>query len=268
MATDRDSAVPQFVDVGDARIRYCLDGPAGAPLVVLSSSLGADVSMWEPQLQTLTRNFRALRYDSRGHGRTSVTPGPYTIERLGHDVLGLLDGLAIERPHFCGLSMGGMTGMWLAIHAPDRIGKMALANTAARIGPPELWNARIETVRTGGLGAISQAVIERWFTPAFRARVPEIVDATRRMLERAPAEGYVACCAAVRDTDLRDALAAVRTPTLVIAGAHDVATPPTEGRSLAERIPGARYVELDAAHLSNIEAEARFNEALLSFLAT
>ncbi len=264
----RTNGKSDYAVAGEARIHYRLDGPADAPVLVLSNSLGADVSMWEPQLAVLARSFRVLRYDIRGHGASTVTPGPYTIERLGRDVVALLDRLTVERAHFCGLSMGGMTGMWLAVHAPDRLDKLVLANTAAHIGPPELWKARIESVRAGGLRAIAQAVIERWFTPAFRDRAPQIVGAARRMLERAPPEGYVACCAAIRDTDLRETVAAIRATTLVLAGAHDAATPAAGARVLAERIPGAHYVELDAAHLSNIEAAAPFNETLLSFLAT
>jgi 3-oxoadipate enol-lactonase len=255
-----------FADIDGVRSRYRFDGPAAAPVLVLSNSLGTDLSMWAPQLPALARRFRVLRYDSRGHGASGVPPGPYTIEHLGRDVVGLLDGLGIDRVHFCGLSMGAMTGMWLGIHAPARLHRLALANTAARIGPPDNWNARIEKVRAGGMAAISQAVLERWFTPEFRAKHPDRITAMRQMLERSPAEGYVACCAAVRDMDQRDAVAGIGAPTLVIAGTHDAATPPADGRFVAEHIAGARYVELDAAHLSNIEAGARFTDALLSFL--
>lgn len=258
---------PTFVDADGVRIRYRVDGPAGAPVLVLSNSLGTDLSMWDPQLPDLARSYRVLRYDARGHGGSGVAPGPYSIDQLGRDVVGLLDGLAIGRAHFCGLSMGGMTGIWLGIHAPARVGKLALCNTAARIGPPDVWNARIDKVRAGGMAAISRTVIERWFTPAFLAREPGIAESMQRMLERTPADGYVACCAAVRDTDQRDALAAIASPVLVIAGTHDVVTPPPDGHFLAERIRGARCVELPAGHLSNIEAGPRFVAALASFLA-
>jgi 3-oxoadipate enol-lactonase len=222
--------------------------------------------MREPQIAALARTFRVLRYDTRGHGTSTDTPGPYSIESLGRDVVGLLDGLGIERAHFCGLSMGGMIGMWLGVHAPGRLRQLVLANTAARIGPPDNWNARIEKVRAGGMAAISQAVMERWFTPGYIAKHPGQIVAMRQMMERTPAQGYVACCAAVRDMDQRDAVAAIGAPTLVIAGTHDIATPVADGRFLADRIKGAAYAEIDAAHLSNIEAAPAFTAALLAFL--
>ncbi|HXH02116.1 MAG TPA: 3-oxoadipate enol-lactonase [Candidatus Competibacteraceae bacterium] len=255
-----------FIDVDGARIHYRCDGPEEAPVLVLSNSLGTDLAMWDAQIPAFTQRFRVLRYDSRGHGQSAVTPGPYTIERLARDVLGLLDGLGLARIHFCGLSMGGMVGMWLGIHAPQRVARLVLCNTAACIPPAELWNARIEAVHQGGMAAIAEAVIGRWFTPVFRAQAPAVVERVRRTLEATPAEGYVACCAAVRDMDQRAAVARITAPTLVVAGTHDTATPPADGRFLAERIAGARYLELEAAHLSNLEAETRFTEGVLTFL--
>jgi 3-oxoadipate enol-lactonase len=257
---------PDFVAIDGARINYRFDGPAGAPVVMLANSLGADLSMWDRQIEALARSFRVLRYDARGHGASSVTPGPYDVDRLGRDAIGLLDALAVDRSHFCGLSLGGIVGMWIAIHAPDRLRTLALCNTAACIGPPDLWNTRIDKVRAGGMTAIAQGVIERWFTPAFRAREPDTAAAMRGMLERASVAGYIACCEAVRDTDQRDAVAGIRAPVLVISGTHDAATPAADGRFLADRIPAARYVELAAAHLSNVEATLAFNDTLLAFL--
>jgi 3-oxoadipate enol-lactonase len=224
--------------------------------------------MWDDQVDALAQRFRVLRYDTRGHGSSTATPGPYAIERLGRDVVGLLDGLGIERAHFCGLSLGGITGMWLGIRAPHRVRRLVLANTSARIGPPENWNARIDKVRTGGMGAISQAVVERWFTEPYISSHPQRIAAMREMMERTPADGYIACCAAVRDADLREAISGIDVPTLVLAGTHDIATPAAEGRYLADHIEGAAYVELAAAHLSNIEAAPAFTDALLAFLDT
>ncbi len=255
-----------FVDVDGARIHCRLDGRDGAPVIVLSNSLGADLSMWDPQIEALAREFQVLRYDTRGHGTSTATPGPYTIDRLGRDVVGVLDGLRIERAHFCGLSLGGMTGMWLGIHASGRVQSLVLANTAARIGSPDTYNARIEKVRAGGIASVSKAVLERWFTPAFIAQHPDRLAMMREMMERTPVDGYVGCCAAVRDMDQRDAIAQIGVPALVIAGMHDLATPAADGRVLADRINGAHYVELDAAHLSNIEAAPAFTAALLAFL--
>lgn len=255
-----------FVDLHGSRFHYELDGPADAPVLVLSNSLGTDLSMWEPQLPAFTHHFRVLRYDTRGHGGSAVTPGPYTIEQLARDVPALLDALGVERASFCGLSMGGAIGTWLATHAADRFEKVVVCNTAARFGTPEVWNARIDAVRKGGTAAIAQGVIERWFTEGFRARNPKIVETIRRTLLNTLAPGYIACCEAVRDVDQRESLAGVSLPTLVIAGTRDPSTPPADGRFLAERIPGARYVELDTAHLSNLEAPEAFSEAVVSFL--
>jgi 3-oxoadipate enol-lactonase len=253
-------------EANGVQLRYEIDGPSDAPVLALSNSLGTDVSMWAPQLPAFAKRFRVVRYDSRGHGASGITPGPYTIEQLARDALALLDRLGIERVHFCGLSMGGMVGMWLGVSAPQRINKLVLCNTAARIGPPELWNTRIENVRKGGMEAIANAVLERWFTAAFRARGASTIEPVRRTLVATPPDGYIACCAAVRDMDQREAIARVRAPTLVIAGAHDAATPPEDGRFLAEKIPGAKYVELEAAHLSNLEVADEFSDAVLRFL--
>ena len=255
------------LDIQGDKFNCRVDGSPDAPVLVLSNSLGTNLSMWDAQMPALTARFRVLRYDTRGHGASAVTPGPYTIGELGRDVLRLLDALKIRRAHFCGLSMGGMIGMWLGVHAPDRIGRMVLANTAPKIGTPEMWNQRIDNVRKGGMEAIVDTLLERWLTAGFRARVPEAVARVRAMLTATPPEGYLACCAAVRDMDQRDAIAGIRHPTLVIAGTHDVVTLPAEARAMAERIRGARYVELDAAHLSNIEAADRFTADAVAFIA-
>jgi len=255
-----------FVEIGDFRAHYALSGLAGAPVLVLSNSLGTNFSMWDPELPAFEKHLKVLRYDTRGHGQSSVTPGPYRIEQLGRDVLHILDRLSLERVHFCGLSLGGMTGMWLGINAPERLHKLILCNTTARIGSAETWNARIEAVRKSGMKSIAPAVIERWFTPAFRAAAPETVAQTLRMIETSPPEGYAACCAAIRDMDQREAISSIIAPTLVISGAQDPATPPADGQFLASKIRGARYVELPAAHLSNVEAAAQFSSEVLRFL--
>ena len=182
-------------------------------------------------------------------------------------MLRLLDDFAVERAHFCGLSLGGVTGMWLATHAAGRIDRLVLANTAPQIGSTQLWNARIDAVRYGGMGAVVTAVLERWFTAGFRARAPQAVDRVRAMLERTSPEGYAACCAAIRDVDLWPSVAGIRSPTLIITGRHDASTPAAEGKKMAERIAGARYVELDTAHLSNVEAASRFTAEVSAFLS-
>lgn len=260
--------MPQITTDDGVRIFYRLDGPDGGPGLLLSNSLGTTFEMWDPQLPALTAaGWRVLRYDARGHGRSDAPPGPYTIERLGRDALALLDSLGIERVAFCGLSMGGMVGMWLGSHASERIQRLILANTSAAIGTPEVWEQRIATVRSQGMAAIMPAVIDRWFTKRFQAQAPEAVAGIRDMLLATSPAGYAAACAAVRDMDQRATLGAITAPTLVIAGRHDLATPPDHARLIAAGIPGARLIELDAAHLSNIEAETAFTALLTETLS-
>lgn len=254
------------VKSGEARIHYELEGPTGAPAVVFSNSLGANYSMWDPQVREFQKHLRVLRYDMRGHGQSSLTPGPYSIEQLAKDVLVLLDALDLDRAYFCGLSMGGMIGMCMGVNAPERIHKLALSNTGAKIGTAEGWNSRIDAVQKNGMKSVASATVERWFTPAYRAKAPAIVASIQKMLEEANADGYVACCAAVRDFDFREQVSKIRLPTLVISGTHDPGTPPADGRFLAQQIPGARYAELNAAHLSNVEDQDRFNSELAAFL--
>ena len=251
-----------------ARLFHRFDGPEKGPVLVLSNSLGTALEMWEPQMPALTGRFRVLRYDTRGHGRSEVPPGPYSIADLGKDVLALLDDTGVGRASFCGVSMGGMIGMWLGINAKDRIERLVLCNTSAqKIGTPELWQERITLAQTKGMTALTEPVIERWFTPEFRARDPQAVDKVRKMLLATPGAGYAACCAAIRDHDQLASISAIRAPTLVVTGSRDPATPPDHGRAIASRIGGARVVELQAAHLSNIEARDRFNASVSEFLA-
>jgi len=257
-----------FADLKDTRIHYKVQGPEDAPVLMFSNSLGADLTMWDAQAAEMAKTFRVLRYDKRGHGQSSAPPGPYSIENLGRDALALLDFLHFDQVGFCGLSIGGQTGMWLGTNAPERLKKLILSNTAAKIGTNESWNQRIDTVRMEGMKVVASAVIERWFTPGFRAKELDTVSKIQRVLESANPEGYAGCCAAVRDFDARDKLSGIRTPTLLIAGTHDPATTATEGRWVAGQIPGSKYVELDAAHLSNIEARDDFTAEIRKFLAS
>lgn len=254
-----------YLETSDVRLHYEIDGPEGAPWLLLSNSLGTQLGMWAPQMPALTRHFRVLRHDTRGHGQSGVPPGPYSIPQLGEDVVALMDHLNIARAHFCGLSMGGMIGMWLGANRPDRIDRLVLCNTAAQIGPPDVWNARIDKVNSEGMAPIVPAVLERWFTPEYRQRAEADVERVRQMLLQTPPAGYTANCAAVRDMDQRESIARIQAPTLVIAGTHDKATPPQDGLAAAEKI-GAQYVELDAAHLSNWEKEEEFSAHLINFL--
>jgi 3-oxoadipate enol-lactonase len=256
-----------FVDLHGSRTHFRIEGPRGAPVLVLSNSLGTDFSMWDPQAHPLSGRFQLLRYDSRGHGRSELPPGPCIVANLAEDVLGLLNNLGIERAHFCGLSIGGLVGMWLATHNLERVNKLILCNTAAAIGTPEFWDKRINAVRQGGIGPIAGAVIERWFSSSFRLRSPELVEAMHEKLLATSPEGYIACCEAIRDNNQRETAAGIEAPTLVIAGTRDVVTPPTESRFIADKIRHSRYAELDTGHLSNIEQPQEFNKAVEEFLA-
>lgn len=255
-----------YVQTSGARIHYELTGPDSAPVVVLSSSLGTHADMWWPQVPALAGRFRVLRYDMRGHGASEVSPGPYSIADLGRDVLDMLDQLGLERVAFCGLSLGGMIGMWLGANAAQRIDRLILCNTSPYMGGPEAWNARIELVTREGMAALADSILERWFTARFRQASPAVVERVRQMLLSTPPAGYAACCAAVRDMDLRPQVSTIIAPTLVVGGKHDPSTPMEQVRSIAAQISGAKLVELDAAHLSNIEAERDFTAAVLEFL--
>ncbi|MFP3754757.1 3-oxoadipate enol-lactonase 2 [compost metagenome] len=255
-----------FAELADVKLHYRFDGDESLPVLVLSNSLGTSLDMWQPQIPALTQRFRVLRYDTRGHGQSSVTEGPYSIAQLGGDVIALLDHLGLQRVHFCGLSMGGITGMWLGVHHGDRLDKLILCNTAAYIGPPENWTNRAAAVERDGVASIATAVVDKWLTPDFAAQQADLVQTLRTMLGATDARGYAANCRAVRDSDLRNDVQRIATPTLVIAGTGDIPTPPADGRYLAETIPGAKYVELYAAHLSNLQQVEGFNQAVLAFL--
>ncbi|MQA82835.1 MAG: 3-oxoadipate enol-lactonase [Streptosporangiales bacterium] len=243
-------------------IAYDVQGPVGAPVVVLGGSLGTTRAMWDEQLPALTRAFRVVRYDHRGHGASPVPPGPYTIAGLTGDVLALLDHLDIPRAHFGGLSLGGMIAMYLAATHPERVDRLALICTSAHLPPARAWLARAATVRNGGTRAVADTVVARWFTPAFAA-TPRAAE-LREQLIRSPAEGYAACCEAIATLDLRPLLARIRAYTLVIAGAEDPATPPVHAEVIGTGIPDAHLAVLrDAAHLANVELADRVTAMLV-----
>ncbi|BDB28287.1 3-oxoadipate enol-lactonase [Cupriavidus sp. TA19] len=255
-----------YLDHAGARLFYTVDGPASAPAIVFSNSLGTDYTMWEPQAAALAGRFRVVRYDTRGHGRSTAPGDAFTAEQLGQDVIAILDALSIGQAVFCGLSMGGLTGMWLGIHAPERFSRIVLANTAAKIGNAEGWNSRIDTVLRDGMGVMVAPSVERWFTPGFAATADRALDGLRSVLAGLDPRGYAASCAAVRDADFREALSSIPVPVLVIAGSQDPSTTAQEGRALADAIPGARFVELPAAHISSFEQPGRFTAALVDFV--
>jgi len=252
----------------NARLVYRFDGPRGAPIVVLLNSLGTDYRMWEPGLSILAERFRVLRFDTRGHGASDAPPPPYTLDRLGQDVLDLFGGLGIERAHVCGLSLGGLIAQWLAIHHPPRVDHLVLANTAARIGSAESWSARIEAVRAGGMAAIRDVVVARFLSEGFRERNPAVTATVAAMLDATPPDGYVGACAALRDADLRDRVSTIRAPTLIVGGELDEATPPAQAEELAAAIPVSRLLIIpNVAHLSNLEAPDTFMQAVQEHLS-
>ncbi|MBJ2350219.1 MULTISPECIES: 3-oxoadipate enol-lactonase [Pseudomonas] len=258
-----------FVKLAEGDLNYRFDGPQDAPVLVLSNSLGTDLHMWDEQIPAFSEHFRVLRFDTRGHGQSLVTEGPYSIEQLGRDVLAMLDQLNIDKVHFCGLSMGGLIGQWLGIHAGERLRKLVVCNTAAKIGDPSMWNPRIETVLRDGkdaMVALRDASIARWFTPDFAEAQPATAKKITDMLAATSPQGYAANCAAVRDADFREQLVSIRVPLLVIAGTEDAVTPPSGGHFIQERVSGAEYAEFYAAHLSNVQAGAAFSARVLDFL--
>lgn len=247
-------------------VHHELAGQHDAPCIVLSTSLGARLQMWQPQMQALTQHFRVLRYDMRGHGASPSPAGPYSIADLGNDVLQLLDHHNIRSAHFCGISLGGVIGQWLGIHASDRIQKLILCNTAAKVGTDEGWQKRITEVRANGMASIADTVISRWFTPSFAASHPQVIASIRDGMLASNVEGYAACCEALRTCDLRNEIATITTPTLVIAGDQDVVCTTADADFLHTSIPGSQKLTLPAAHLSTVEAAEHFNKSLLNFL--
>jgi 3-oxoadipate enol-lactonase len=256
------------VSVEGCRLFFNVEGPENAPWLLLSNSLGTTIDLWAGQLGRFTQSFRVVRYDTRGHGRSDAPSGPYTLDQLGTDALMILDAAGAARAHVCGISIGGLTAMWMALHAHERIDRLVAANTAARIGTAELWDDRIRTVRSAGTAALAEATMTRWFTQQFRQRHPSTVDAFRSMVAACSSDGYAGCCAALRDADLRDDLHRIIAPTLVVTGTHDVATPPAGADVIRERIPGARKLALDCAHLSNVEQAEAFTSAVVEFLSS
>ncbi len=255
-----------FSTINNRRLFYRLEGREDEPVLVLSHSIGADQGMWAPQVPDLLSHFRVLRYDIRGHGASDAPKGDYTIEELGRDVLGLADALKISAFAFCGLSLGGAIGQWLGIHAADRVSRLVLANTSPQFGPRANWDARRKAVLDGGMAAVIDLVMQRFFSPETLTRGDAYAQAVRSVILGTDPIGYAGCCAALRDMDHTQLLGQIRVPTLVIVGDRDVATPwPGHGEILARGIPNAEALHLPAAHISNLERPRSFTAALFSF---
>jgi 3-oxoadipate enol-lactonase len=254
------------VDAGGCRLSYTVDGPADAPALLMVNSLGTTGDMWAAQLPELVKRRRVIRYDARGHGRSDVPTGDYTLDRLGRDALAVLDAAGAVRADICGISLGGMTAMWLGINAPERVGRLILSSTGAKIGTLDGWNVRMQAVIDEGMESIADASMGRWFTAAFHEREPTTVAHYREMVAACPQAGYLGCSAAIRDADLRSDLGRIGAPSLVIVGLQDPATPPSDGELIRRGIEGAQLIAFDAAHLCNIECAIAFNGAITPFL--
>lgn len=247
-------------------LNYILEGPESAPVVLFSNSLGTSLAMWQPQRDALIAHYRILRYDVAGHGDSAPDEPPGSLAQLGEQVLSLLDTLAIERVHFCGISMGGLTGLWLARFHPGRLLSLTVANSAAKIGAADPWRQRAAQVRRSGMAAVSESAAARWFTPAFCQSAPARVQTLLKQLTACDPAGYAACCDALATADLRAELAGIRVPTLIIAGHDDAVTTVDDAKALVAGIPDAQFVILPASHLSSVEAWRAFNRAFRSFL--
>src|SRR5215471_11333899 len=237
-----------MIQSNGAKLNAQIEGPERAPVLMLCNSLGTDLHMWDDQAPAITRHFRLLRYDRRGHGKSEAPKGPYNMEMLGRDAL------------------AGMVGMWLGANAPQRVDRVVLSNTAAYMGDKQIWNERFKTVRTGGMTAIADGTMERWFTKGFRERAPQAVARLKQMVLDTPVEGYIGCGEAVRDMDHREIIRNITAPTMVIAGRHDPGTTVEAAEYIRDRITGSKLVVLDAAHISNVEQAPAYTDALLGFL--
>ncbi|MGW6268904.1 3-oxoadipate enol-lactonase [Streptomyces sp. NPDC055060] len=256
------------ITTGDGvRIAYRFDGDPSKPVLLLSNSIGTDLHMWDGQVPALTEHFRLLRYDARGHGASDVPDGPYSLDRLGRDVVELLDALSLQRVHVLGLSLGGIVAQWLGIHVPERVDRLILSNTAASLGPARQWDQPIaDLLQAPDMRATAENFLHNWFPARMLQGDNEIVEGFRRTLLATQRQGVAGSWAAVRDYDLRRTATLIHSPTLVIAGEHDTVTSADHGRELAAAVPGARFTLLPTVHMANIEAPAQFLDAVTTFL--
>jgi len=244
-----------------------VSGPDNAPVLMLSSSLGTTKHMWDPQMAAFTKDHRVVRYDRRGHGRSGIAEGPYSMEMLARDAIAIMDALKLDKVNWLGLSMGGMEGMWLGAKAGNRIDKLILSNTSAHYPDKTMWHTRMDTVgKAGSVAAIADMVINAWLTKDFQTAHPDVTARMKEMMIATPVEGYLGCCAAVRDMDHREILKEIKVPTLIIAGSKDPATNVAAAEFIRDSIPGAKLAVVDAAHIANVEVPEVYAKEVLGFL--
>jgi 3-oxoadipate enol-lactonase len=256
-----------FAERDGTRLFYTVDGAENAPVLMLCNSLGTTHAMWEPQLAAFAADFRVVRYDRRGHGQSDSPAGPYSLEDLGRDALAVMEAAGVTQVNWCGLSMGGMTGLWLAANAPDRIGKLVVASAATFMPPPELWNGRIKTAQDKGIEILAAPTMQRWFTADFIRNSQDKVAFIREQFLQTTVEGFSGCAAAMRDMDQRETIKTIAVPTLVIVGSDDQGTTAADAGFIVNRVPDARGVILKGSHIINVEHAEAFTKAVLEFLA-
>ena len=249
--------------------RVAVDGPENAPALVLSNSLGTTLEMWDPQVETLSKKFRLIRYDTRGHGGSPITQGPYSFEQLAADVVAILDALNVEKAAFCSVSMGGHTALQLALDAPTRVSAIVVCNSAAKIGTAEAWKERADTLRQQGQEAIkdlASTAPQRWFTPGYIEQHGDVVATMQEQFATLDAEGYASCCDALGQSDLRNVISKIKVPTLLVAGEFDPVTTVVDAENMQAEISDSTVVVLPASHISNVEVANDFTETLIRFL--
>lgn len=256
----------EFLTLASHRMHFKIDGPENAPVVLFSNSLGTSLQMWDKQIASLTDTFRVVRYDRRGHGKSSVSSVPFTIDDLGKDVLTLIDHLALDKVHFCGLSIGGLVGQWLGVNAGDRLHSLSICASAAKIGTADAWVERAELVRERGLSPLLEGTEQRWFTPAFSQQNPQVVTSILNEFLETPPEGYAHCCEALANADFNADLSKISVPTLCVYGNDDPVCPPSDLIHIAETVQQGKHLSINGRHIFNIESTEQFNTALKSFL--
>jgi 3-oxoadipate enol-lactonase len=259
--------VTTHINAGGIKLRYVVDGNKDGPPLVLLNSIATDIDMWSPQLAGFTQRLLVIRFDARGHGLSDAPPPPYSVDDLAGDAMALLDALALEQVHLCGISLGGLVALWMTAHHPERVKRAVVVSTAPRIGTPEAWDERATRARRGGMHAIVDLQMSRFFSRGSQVADGAEFDRIRQAVLATPLDGYIGACGALRNADLSSVVPSITVPCLIMAGNLDEATPPGQAQQLHAGIRGSEFVVIDGGHLCNVENPAAFNEAVLGFIA-